>query len=174
MNARSHERLYGLRFLFMLLAVLLLGFCLFMFSGPLLKQLGAGEIHESKETPSVQALATPTKLESPTLDLLPTATPIPSPTTQPSATPEPTATPTDSPTPNVPPTSTASSEMVVCTGIQNGYLNFRILPDGSVIDWLPEGKRVAFIEKADTLLPWYMIEVDGVQGYAYGKYLCNP
>lgn len=174
MDARSYERLYGLRFMFMLFAVLLLGFCLFMSSGLLFKGLGAGEVHGEKETPTQPVLVFPTSLGSPTSDVSPTVAPFPSPTTQPSATLEPIATPGASPTPIVLPTSTFSSEMVVCTGIQNGYLNFRMLPGGSVIDWLSEGTRVTFIEKADALLPWYMIEVEGVQGYAYGKYLCNP
>jgi uncharacterized protein YgiM (DUF1202 family) len=66
--------------------------------------------------------------------------------------------------------------MIVCTGVKDGYLNLRVSPtrQSSVIDLLGEGEHVTFIKKADTLFPWYFIEVDGTQGFAYGAYLCTP
>lgn len=174
MDARSYEKMYGLRLLFMLLAVFILGFCLFfMFSTPLLRGLRPNEVETPSHSP---VLATPTDLQMPTLTLAPTNIALPLPTAQPSftPTPEPVVTPTDSIVPTVTPVPSTSGQMVVCTGVENGYLNFRILPDNSVIGRLPEGKQVTFIKKADTVLTWYMIEVDGTQGYAYGSYLCNP
>lgn len=171
MDARTYEKLYGMRPILLLLTILVFGVCLFViFSSSFMFRLfGQGEVvtvFPSQES----GLATSTEIKNPTLTPVP-ATTTPNPTTQPSPTSEPPlATPTKAP--NTP--ATGSSELIVCTGVKDGYLNFRIAPNSSVIGLLREGEHVTFINKADTFSPWNKIEVDGTQGYAYGAYLCNP
>ena len=202
MNARSYEKLYGMRLFFLLLMIVVCVLCISLFSGSsiLARLIGSSEVtsSESAETKTVP--------NSPTADdmlLTPGVSvtePLPSPTpVLPteiilSATSTPTPIVTPSPVPTMPviqptvssvPVATASpepgtlspnSDVVVCTGISNGFLNFRTQPSktGAIINWLPEGKRVIFLEKANTFFPWYKLDVDGVQGFAFGAYLCAP
>ncbi len=167
MDAKTFEKLYGMRPVLLLLMMLVLGVCLlFIFSPPFISSLFG-----QKEVLTVIPLrATSTEIANPTLISIPTNEP-PIPTSLPS--PTPLATTTESPNPVITP-APGVSEMIVCTGVKDGYLNFRVSPQSSVIDLLGEGEHVTLIKKADTLFPWYFIEVDGTQGYAYGAYLCTP
>jgi len=194
MDPRTFEKLYGLRYFVLLGVILILGLCGFVtFGGPAMAILfGSGEVTVATPAAPGQIAVVPTVITAPTTivpiqftDVPPTAAPTdsvsPTSTTTTQALPtaaitptlEPTAVPTTAPqatTPNIP------GQLVVCTGVSTGLLNFRESPtrNSQVISVLPNGKKVGFIEKANTFFPWFKIDVDGIQGYSYGAYLCKP
>ena len=173
MNPELYERLYSMRFQLVILLVLLIAACGYVIFGTsMLNPLG-GKATEVAVIPSAEIIPTNTAIPA-------TETPTDVPTSEAEIENNPTETPlpTQENTQTAPATEVVTSSdgtYYVCTGYLDGWLSFRMGPSRSrqLIRYLPEGQHVTFIKQADTFYPWYSIEVDGVQGYAYGGYLCE-
>jgi hypothetical protein len=186
MNPRIYEKLFGLRVPIVLTLFVLVVIIIFLLFGRPLKaspspkstQVTGNATNELPGNTNIPIDITPTGLQ-------PTPTQgvnlLPSPTALINVTKEPIPAPTNPPLPTAIPviptltTSPTNNILFVCTGYTNGLLNFHAGPtvQSRIISVLQEGTQVLFLERADTVYPWMLVEVNGIQGYAYGGYLCE-